>query len=385
MIMKYIEEVDVQNKKVILRLDLNVTIKDGEIIDNTKIKKSIPTIKYLLNNNARILIMSHLGKIKSEEDKRVNSLRIVADALSTLMGESVYFVSSTRGSELEHALDEHKLALMENTRFEDYPLKLESNADEELSKYWASLGDIFINDAFGTTHRKHASNYGISQFLPSAYGFLINEEIIGLDPIIKNIKRPFVVIMGGAKVDDKVALIETLLEECDYLLVGGGIANTFLKSAGFNIGSSLYSEPYIGKIKELMDKYPDKIKMPIDVVVKEHDEIIKTTVENISNDSSIYDIGDATIASYQEIISNAQTIFVNGTMGLYEDEQFRSGTENLYQALSFTDAITIAGGGDAVASINKLKYADVFDFLSTGGGATLEYIVEKKIICFGDK
>lgn len=383
--MKYIEDIDVQNKRVILRLDLNVTIKDGIIIDNTKIKKSIPTIKYLLNNNASILIMSHLGKIKSEEDKRINSLKVVAECLSNLMGESVYFVPSTRGSKLEEAIKEHKIVLMENTRFEDYPFKLESNADEELSKYWASLGDIFINDAFGTTHRKHASNYGISKYLPSAYGFLINEEIIGLDPIIKNIKRPFVVIMGGAKVDDKVALIETLLKECDYLLVGGGIANTFLKSAGYNIGNSLFSEPYIAKIKELMELYPNKIKMPIDVVVKEHNEVIKTTVENISNDASIYDIGEDTINNYQEIISSAETIFVNGTMGLYEDEQFRSGTENLYQALSRVDAITIAGGGDAVASINKLNYADVFDFLSTGGGATLEYIVEKKIICFGDK
>ncbi len=383
--MKYIEDIDVRNKKVILRLDLNVTIKDGAIVDNTKIKKSIPTIKYLLNNDAHILIMSHLGKIKSEEDKRNNSLRIVADALQTLMNEPIYFVPSTRGKELESSLDNHKIVLMENTRFEDYPLKLESSADEELSKYWASLGDVFINDAFGTTHRKHASNYGIASYLPSAYGFLINEEITGLEPIIKNIKRPFVVIMGGAKVDDKVALIETLLKECDYLLVGGGIANTFLKSAGHNIGMSLYSEPYIAKIKELMNTYPNKIKIPIDVVVKEHNQVYKTPVDQIANDATVYDIGEETIIKYQSIIQNASTVFVNGTMGLYEDEQFRSGTEHLYQALSNIDAIKIAGGGDAVASINKLNYSEIFDFLSTGGGATLEYIVHKSIICFGDK
>ena len=383
--MKYIEDIDVQNKKVILRLDLNVTIKDGAILDDTKIKKSIPTIKYLLNNNARILIMSHLGKVKSEEDKLDKSLSIVAEALRVLMNEDVYFVNKTRGSELETALDNHRLVLMENTRFEDIDGKKESGCDESLSSYWASLGEIFINDAFGTTHRRHASNYGISSILPSAYGFLINEELVGLDPIINNIKRPFTVIMGGAKVDDKVALIETLLEESDYILVGGGIANTFLKSSGYNIGTSLYSEEYVDKISVLISKYQDKIIMPIDVVVKEYDQVYKTDVDAITPDSAIYDIGNKTIEKYKEYIQKSETIFVNGTMGLYEDEHFRNGTEHLYQELSKIEAIKIAGGGDAVASINKLNYADVFDFLSTGGGATLEYIVDKHINCFGDK
>lgn len=383
--MKYIEEVEVKNKKVILRLDLNVTIKNGVIVDNTKIKKSIPTIKYLLNNDACILIMSHLGKIKSEEDKKSNSLELVANELENLMNEPIRFISKTRGEELENCLNEYKIVLMENTRFEDYPNKLESGCDTNLSKYWASLGEIFINDAFGTTHRRHASNYGISQYLPSAYGFLINEELMGIDPIINNVKRPFVVIMGGAKVDDKVALIETMLEECDYLLVGGGIANTFLKSAGFNIGMSLYSEPYVAKIKELIAKYPDKIKIPVDVVVKEHDQIYTTDINSINPDSYIYDIGEQTISNYQSILNNASTIFVNGTLGLYEDENFRRGTERLYQELSKVDAIKIAGGGDAVASINKLNYNDAFDFLSTGGGATLDYIVNKSISCFGEE
>ena len=196
--MKYIEDIDVKNKKIILRLDLNVPIKDGLIVDDTKIKKSIPTIKYLLNHRAKILIMSHLGKIKSEEDKKNNSLKIVAKCLSSLMNREVFFLNNTRGYELEHSLDTHDLVLMENTRFEDFPQSLESSADKELSAYWASLGEVFINDAFGTTHRRHASNYGISQFLPSAYGFLINEEIVGIEPIINNIKRRFTVGMGGA-------------------------------------------------------------------------------------------------------------------------------------------------------------------------------------------
>lgn len=383
--MKYIEDIDVKNKKVILRLDLNVTIKDGNIVDDTKIKKSIPTIKYLLNNNAKVLIMSHLGKVKTEEDKLDKSLRIVADALRNLMNEEVYFIPNTRGSELENSLDNHNLVLMENTRFEDIDGKKESGCDKDLATYWASLGEAFINDAFGTTHRRHASNYGISSILPSAYGFLINEELMGLDPIINNIKRPFTVIMGGAKVDDKVALIETLLKESDYILVGGGIANTFLKSAGYNIGSSLYSEEYVERIKELIAEYQDKIIMPLDVVIKEYDQIYTTSVDSVSTDAIIYDIGDKTIEKYKEYIQKSETIFVNGTMGLYEDEHFRKGTEHLYQELSQVSAIKIAGGGDAVASINKLSYADVFDFLSTGGGATLEYIVEKKIKCFGEE
>jgi phosphoglycerate kinase len=241
MIMEYIENIDTKNKKVILRLDLNVTIKNGEIMDDTKIVKSVPTIKYLLNNGCNILIMSHLGKVKSLEDKMQNSLKPVKDVLEKLLEQEVVFVPNTREPELKSILDSNRLVLLENTRFEDYPGKLESGCDEELSKYWASLGEVFINDAFGTTHRRHASNYGISKYLPSAYGFLIKQELDGLDPIVNNINRPFAVIMGGAKVDDKIALIKTLVKECDYLLVGGGIANTFLKAEGKEIGNSLYS------------------------------------------------------------------------------------------------------------------------------------------------
>ena len=191
--------------------------------------------------------------------------------------------------------------------------------------------------------------------------------------------------MGGAKVDDKVALIETLLKESDYILVGGGIANTFLKSVGYNIGTSLYSEEYVDRIRTLISEYREKIIMPIDVVVKERENISVKSVASVPTDAAIYDIGDKTIEKYKEYIQKSETIFVNGTMGLYEDEQFRQGTEHLYQELSHVNSVKIAGGGDAVASINKLSYADVFDFLSTGGGATLEYIVEKKINCFGEE
>lgn len=383
--MKYIEDINLTNKKVILRLDLNVTIKNGEIIDDTKIKKSIPTIKYILNQNSRVLIMSHLGKIKTADDMIKNTLKPVKERLEDLLGEQVLFVPGTRGADLESALEKSRIVLMENTRYEDLNGKLESSCDMELSRYWASLGDVFINDAFGTTHRKHASNYGISSYIDSAYGFLINEEIEGLDPILNNIKRPFSVIMGGAKVDDKVQLIESLLDECDYLLVGGGIANTFLKATGYNIGKSLYSSDYVDRIKELIEKHKSKIILPIDVVVKGADGIRTCSIDEIKDEDAIYDIGPNSVSSCGNILRMSETIFVNGTMGLYEEELFRNGTEKLYKVLSNLSAVKIAGGGDAVASVNKLGFNNSFDFLSTGGGATLEYIASKKISCFEDR
>lgn len=380
--MEYIENIDTKNKKVILRLDLNVTIKNGEIMDDTKIVKSIPTIKYLLNNGCNILIMSHLGKIKSLEDQMQNSLKPVKDVLERLLEQEVVFVPNTRDPMLKETLDTNRLVLLENTRFEDYPGKLESGCDEELSKYWASLGEVFINDAFGTTHRRHASNYGISKYLPSAYGFLIKQELDGLDPIVNNINRPFAVIMGGAKVDDKIALIKTLVKESDYLLVGGGIANTFLKAEGKEIGNSLYSADYVEEVKELISIYKEKINTPIDVVVNDNDEVKTINIEDITDTCTIYDIGPKTVEKYVEILKNSNTIFMNGTMGMYEDENYRAGTELLLRGLTGIKANKVAGGGDAVAAVKKLQYEDAFDFLSTGGGASLEYIADKEINCF---
>ena len=380
--MKFIEDIKLDNKKVILRLDLNVTIKNNEILDDTKIKKSIPTIKYILNRNANILIMSHLGKIKTEEDKINNSLQVVCKRLSELLDYPVTFIKETRGKALEDSFNTNRVTLMENTRYEDYPLKKESSCDEELSKYWASLGEVFINDAFGTSHRAHASNAGIAKYIESGYGFLIYEEVQGLDPVVNNIKEPFMVVMGGAKVDDKVALIETLIKECNYLLVGGGIANTFLKACDKKIGSSLYSAEYVDMIKELINKYPKKIYMPLDVVVQNGNKVETYDIDDVPLNSTIYDIGPKTSKLYNDILQNAKTVFVNGTMGMYENEDFRNGTESLFRSLGTSPAIKIAGGGDAVASVNKLGYKEDFDFLSTGGGATLDYIANKKLKCF---
>lgn len=383
--MKYIEDIDIDNKRVILRADLNVTIKDGIILDDTKIKKSLKTINYLLEHNAHILIMSHLGKIKSEEDKKANSLKPIGELLKKYIKKDIYFEEDLRNPNLKQILDNNEVVLLENTRYEDYPLKLESGCDQELSKFWSSVGEVFINDAFGTSHRRHASNYGIAQYLPSAYGYLVSEELEGVYPVIDNIKRPFVVIMGGAKVDDKVALIENILEECDYLLVGGGIANTFLKAKNYNIGSSLYSEDYVDKIRELIIKFPKKIIIPEDVVVSNNKEVLEESVLNVSSDAIIYDIGPKTIDNYRQYLVIAKTIFVNGTMGLYEQEEFKKGTVAIYDILNSCNAKRIAGGGDAVASIKNLGYEKSFDYLSTGGGATLEYIASKKVCCFGEE
>ncbi len=383
--MNFIENANIDNKKVILRLDLNVSIKDGEIVDDTKIKKSIPTIKYLLNKNCNVLILSHLGKVKTETDKKENSLYIVCKRLSELMEMNIVFVKDTRDSRLKEIVKDNRLVMLENTRYEDLPSSLESSCDRDLSMFWAYLGDVFVNDAFGTTHRRHASNYGVSRFLDTYYGFLVEEEVKGLEPVVNKIERPFVVIMGGAKVDDKVALIKTLVEKCDYILVGGGIGNTFLKSSGYNIGNSLYSKDYVDEIANIIIINKDKIIIPSDVVVENNGEVIRKNITDITDSDVIYDIGEETIKNYRYYINKADTIFVNGTVGLYEDERFRSGTEELLRELSKSDAYKIAGGGDAVASVNKLGFSEAFDFLSTGGGATLEYIASGKLKCDGEE
>lgn len=379
--MKSIRELKINNNKVILRLDLNVPIKDNKVLDSTKIKESLETINYLLNKNCHILIMSHLGKVKTEDDKLKYSLKPVYKELEKLLGIKISFIDESKGENLEKSFNSNKITLMENTRFLDIPNNSESSCDLELAKYWASLADIFINDAFGTTHRKHASNYGISKYLTSGYGFLIERELKGLSPIIDNVSKPFVVIMGGAKVDDKIKLIESMLSICDYLLVGGGIANTFLASLGYNIGSSLVSTDYIDKVKELILKYENKIIIPDDVIVLDNLSVKTKDIDDIGS-SCIYDIGNKTINKYSSILNNAKTVFLNGTVGMYEDERFKNGTISLFKCLEELKSTKIAGGGDAVSSVNNLGFIDTFDFLSTGGGATIEYIINKKLKCF---
>ena len=385
--MEFIKNTEIKNKKVILRADLNVTIKEGKIIDDTKIVKSLETLNYLLENNNSVIVMSHLGKVKTEEDKEKNTLYPVYLRLKELINNNIYFSKETKGTELEELsnnLKEKEVLLIENTRYEDLNGKLESGCNDDLASYWASLGDVFVNDAFGTSHRRHASTYGIKNHLPSYYGFLINAEKTKLDELINDPEKPFTVIMGGAKVEDKLKLIKELLTTCDYLIVGGGIANTFLLANNINVGESLVSLENIEEIKELIKEYPEKIITPIDFYVENYNEKYYRELNDVKNDDKIFDIGEKSIEKYKEIINKTKTVFINGTVGLYEDERFKMGTVSLLTILKDSTAKTFVGGGDAVSATNKLGFENDLYYKSTGGGATLEYIIEKKMIALED-
>lgn len=380
--MKTIKDFELTGKKVILRSDFNVSIKDGKIISNERITAELPTINYLIEKGAKVIIMSHLGKIKSEEDKKKNTLYIVYEELLKLINTKIIFSPATHGKILEEKisfLQNGEILLMENTRYEDLENKKESNCDEELSRYWASLGDIFINDAFGMTHRKHASNYGISKFLPTGIGFLIENEISGLSPIIKP-QKPFTIIMSGAKLEDKLSLIKSLVPKCDKLLLGGGIANTFL-AVNNNIGQSLASHDLINEAQNLIAIYKERIIMPVDVKVKNDTNSKVKDISDITDNDIILDIGPKTIELYKKYISTSETIFLNGTVGKYEDDGFGVGTKEILKAVSQTKAYTVIGGGDALSSAEYFKINN-FSFISTGGGATLNYIATEKLTCF---
>lgn len=380
--MKTIKEFELTGKKVILRSDFNVSIKDGKIISNERITAELPTINYLIEKGAKVIIMSHLGKIKDEEDKKKNTLYIVYEELLKLINTKIIFSPATHGKILEEKisfLQNGEVLLMENTRYEDLENKKESNCDEELSRYWASLGDIFINDAFGMTHRKHASNYGISKFLPTGIGFLIENEIRGLTPIVKP-QKPFTIIMSGAKLEDKLSLIKLLVPKCDKLLLGGGIANTFL-AVNNNIGQSLASHDLISEAQNLISIYKERIIMPVDVKVKNDTKSLVKDISDITDNDIILDIGPKTLELYKKYISASETIFLNGTVGKYEEDGFEDGTKEILDAVSKTEAYSVIGGGDALSSAEYFKIND-FSFISTGGGATLNYIATEKLACF---
>lgn len=380
--MKTLKDFEFKGKKVILRSDFNVSIKDGKIISNERITAELPTINYLIERGAKVIIMSHLGKIKGEEDKKKNTLYIVYEELLKLINTKIIFSPATQGKILEEKisfLQNGEVLLMENTRYEDLENKKESNCDEELSRYWASLGDIFINDAFGMTHRKHASNYGISKFLPTGIGFLIESEIKGLAPILEP-EKPFTIIMGGAKLEDKLSLIKSLVPKCDKLLLGGGIANTFL-AVNNNIGQSLASHDLISEAQNLISIYKERIIMPVDVKVKNDTKSLVKDISDITDNDIILDIGPKTLELYKKYISASETIFLNGTVGKYEEEGFEDGTKEILDAVSKTEAYSVIGGGDALSSAEYFKIND-FSFISTGGGATLNYIATEKLACF---
>ena len=376
---KTIEDYSYENKKVIIRCDLNVPIKDGKITDDTRIKESLKSINYLINHNAKVIVLSHLGKVKTEEDKKANSLYPVFERLKQYLSTNIYFSSETRGRKLEElvsGLQSGEVLLIENTRYEDVPNKLESSCDEELSKYWACLGDIFINDAYGTIHRVHASNVGIASILPSGIGFLVEKEITKLDEILNENTHPYTLVMGGKKVSDKTLVIDNLITKCDYLLLGGGMCFTFLKAKGINVGLSLVDDDNLSYCKNILSKYANKIILPLDIVTKENKIV---DIGSIQSGDMGYDIGPKTIELFTKILKDSQRVILNGPMGVFEESPFDKGTKAIYEALKQNHIKTLIGGGDSAASVNLLGYANDFFHISTGGGATLEYLSGTKL------
>ncbi|BET37720.1 phosphoglycerate kinase [Spiroplasma ixodetis] len=384
---KTLKELDFKNKKVIVRFDFNVPLENNKITDDTRIKASIETIKHLQNKDAKIIMLSHLGRIKSEADKANNTLAPVAKRLSEILKENVIFINETRGTNLETAINNLKnkeLLLIENTRFEDLNGNKESTNNPELGKYWAHLGDVFVNDAFGTAHRAHASNVGIATNIKnSCVGLLIEKELTMLNKITVNPEHPFIAVLGGAKVSDKIDVIKQLLTKADKVLVGGGMAYTFMKALNYKIGDSLLEKDKIDIAKEIIKLGKEKLILPIDFVIVPEFKDIKgkiTTNENIDDGYEGMDIGPKTIKLFENNLINAKTVFWNGPLGVFEMSNFVNGTKKICKTISqLKGAFTLIGGGDSAAAAVKFGYENKFSHISTGGGASLEYLEGKDL------
>ena len=384
-----VRDLDVKGKRVLVRVDFNVPIKDVKITDDNRIVSALPTINYLTEQGAKVILMSHLGKIdhkdpeKCEAGKKKNNMAPVAVRLQELVKAPVKFVPVTRGEELEKAIADMKdgeIVLMQNTRYE----KGESKNDPELAAYWAGLGDLFVSDAFGSVHRAHASTVGIATHLPSAVGFLVQKEIENLSAAIDNPKRPLVAILGGAKVSDKIKVIENLLKIADKVIVGGGMAYTFLKAQGKEIGTSLLEEDRIEMAKEFLAQGEGKLILPVDSVVANAFDNA-TEVKTVSNDEIPagfmgLDIGPKSIELFRKELEGAKTVVWNGPMGVFENPAYANGTIEICKAISeLPDAMTVIGGGDSAAAAIQLGFKDKFTHISTGGGASLEYMEGKEL------
>ncbi len=383
--MKTVRDFDLKDKKVLIRCDFNVPIVNGKISDNTRIVKSLDTIKYCLEQDAKVILFSHLGRIKEKIDLEKNNLKPVAKELGKLLDKKIIFIDETRGEKLEKAvanLKSGEVLLVQNTRYEDLDGKKESSNDGELGKYWASLGDIFINDAFGTIHRAHASNVGIASNLPHGIGFLVEKELSALSSL-NSPEKPFIIILGGAKVTDKIGVIKNLIKKADYILIGGGMAFTFLQSEGFEIGSSIVDKDSLDFCKEILEKYQDKIILPVDVLVNTAYEDVKNPelrlISEIKDDEMGLDIGPNSIKVFEKYLKDAKTVLWNGPLGVCEFSNFKNGTFKIMKYLVNNDIKTILGGGDIVAASAKAKLKDKVYHASTGGGATLEYLEGKKL------
>ena len=385
-----VKDVDLKGKKVLVRVDFNVPVKDGVITNDNRITAALPTIKYILEQGGRAILFSHLGRVKEEADKEGKSLAPVAADLAAKLGQDVTFLPGvTRGAELEaavNALEDGQVLLVENTRFEDVDGKKESKNDPELGKYWASLGDgIFVNDAFGTAHRAHASNVGISANVEKAVaGFLLENEIAYIQEAVENPERPFVAILGGSKVSDKIGVIENLLEKADKVLIGGGMTYTFYKAQGIEIGNSLVEEDKLDVAKALLEKANGKLILPVDSkeanAFADYTEVKDTEGEAVDPGFLGLDIGPKSIAKFDEALTGAKTVVWNGPMGVFENPDFQAGTIGVMDAIVKQPGVkSIIGGGDSAAAAINLGYADKFSWISTGGGASMELLEGKEL------
>ena len=384
---KTVKDIDLKDKKVLVRVDFNVPLKDGVITDDTRIKAALPTINYVLEQGGKAILFSHLGRVKTEEDKEGKSLAPVAKRLGELLGKEVTFVPETRGEQLEEAIRNMKdgdVVVFENTRFEDVDGKKESKNDTELGKYCASLGDVFVNDAFGTAHRAHASNVGIaSTGIPTVAGFLMEKEIKFIGEAVEEPKRPMIAILGGAKVSDKIGVIENLIPKADKILIGGGMTYTFYEAKGIKIGNSLVEADKVELAKELIEKAGDKLVLPIDnVCAPEFSNDVETQVieGDIPDGLMALDIGPASVKLFADTLQGAKTVVWNGPMGVFEMSNFAKGTIGVCEAIANLEgATTIIGGGDSAAAAEQLGFADKFTHISTGGGASLELLEGKEL------
>ena len=385
-----VKDVDLKGKKVLVRVDFNVPVKDGVITNDNRITAALPTIKYILEQGGRAILFSHLGRVKEEADKEGKSLAPVAADLAAKLGQEVKFIPGvTRGAELEaavNALEDGQVLLVENTRFEDVDGKKESKNDPELGKYWASLGDgIFVNDAFGTAHRAHASNVGISANVEKAVaGFLLENEIAYIQEAVETPERPFVAILGGSKVSDKIGVIENLLEKADKVLIGGGMTYTFYKAQGIEIGNSLVEEDKLDVAKALLEKANGKLILPVDSkeanAFAGYTEVKDTEGEAVDPGFLGLDIGPKSIAKFDEALTGAKTVVWNGPMGVFENPDFQAGTIGVMDAIVKQPGVkSIIGGGDSAAAAINLGRADKFSWISTGGGASMELLEGKEL------
>jgi phosphoglycerate kinase len=374
-----VRDLEVGGKRVLVRVDFNVPVKDGEVTDDTRIRRALPTIRHLLSEGARPILISHLGRPKGEPDPKY-AMDPVAARLEELLGEPVKKLDAAVGPEVEEALDDwdgRGVVLLENSRF--YPG--ETKNDPGFADQLAALADLYVDDAFGAAHRAHATTVGVAERLPAAAGLLLEEEIDYLDTVLENPERPFVAILGGAKVSDKLGVIESLLGKADSLLVGGAMCFTFFKAQGYEIGNSLVEDDYLEQARRLMGEADERLILPVDVVVAEameEDADSETVpVDAVPSGMMGLDIGHDTVALFERHISGARTIFWNGPMGVFEIDAFAKGTEGVAKAVAGSDATSVVGGGDSVAAVNKLGLEDEMGHISTGGGASLEYVEGK--------